>query len=221
MGSGSQAEAVNRLNESIDSVSGMIVKTDEQAQQVRTALEAMEKEIIEGNQSMEHMVSAVGDINANMQDIEKIIKSINDIAFQTNLLALNASVEAARAGVAGKGFTVVAGEVRNLAQRSADAVKETIRVLDNCRKAVSQGNRVADDTAAMLTEIKSHAGDVTQIAFKISDMTASQKEELQKVSAEVDLVTNEIQKTADAASENALAVRELSEHAGLLESLSR
>ena len=220
-GSGFQAEAMIRLTESIESVKTLVTDTDGQAQHVRDALKSMESEIIEGDRSMENMVQAVSDIDHNMQNIEKIIKSINDIAFQTNLLALNASVEAARAGSAGKGFTVVAGEVRNLAQRSADAVKDTIRVLDDCRNAVNRGNRVADETAEKLTAIKVHAGDVTRIAYDISQMTNSQRNELNKVSEDVNAVTDEIQKTADIANEGTSVVKELSEQAGRLQSLSR
>ena len=221
VGSGFQAEAIIRLSDSVDSVSKLIRDTDGQAQNVRDSLKVMEQEIIEGNTSMENMVNAVNDISANMQDIEKIIKSINDIAFQTNLLALNASVEAARAGAAGKGFTVVANEVRNLAQRSSDAVKETIRVLDNCQNAVNRGNKVAGDTAAMLNAIKSHAGDVTRIAFKISEMTAQQMTGLDKVNTEVNAVTDEIQKTADVANESSASVKELTEQAQMLQALSK
>ncbi len=114
-----------------------------------------------GDAEMGNMVRAMNDINESASSISKIIKAIDEIAFQTNLLALNAAVEAARAGKHGKGFTVVAGEVRNLAQRSAAAARETAEMIEGSIKKTEAGARIAKETSKALEEIRGrvHQGD--------------------------------------------------------------
>ncbi len=106
-----------------------------------------------GNNQMKELVSAMGSINKSADDIKKIIKVIDDIAFQTNLLALNANVEAARAGKYGKGFAVVAEEVRNLASRSSQSVKETTTMVEETIKNIKTVNDLVETTAKQLEEI--------------------------------------------------------------------
>jgi hypothetical protein len=107
----------------------------------------------DGQARMHDMSGAMSEINASAQQIAKIIKVIDEIAFQTNLLALNAAVEAARAGRHGKGFAVVAQEVRNLAERSAKAAKETAQLIEDSVAKVGQGVRIASDTRGALEVI--------------------------------------------------------------------
>ena len=106
-----------------------------------------------GQERMTELNGAMMQISTNAEETQKVIKTIDDIAFQTNLLALNAAVEAARAGVHGKGFAVVAEEVRNLAARSAKAARETADLINNSNSQINEGVVISEQTAEALSKI--------------------------------------------------------------------
>ena len=122
---GEQAASVEKMGASLEEMSSMTKRTSENSQQANDLARQSREAVEQGVTDMGHMNAAMAAIKDSSDDIAKIIKTIDEIAFQTNILALNAAVEAARAGEAGMGFAVVADEVRNLAQRSAQAAKET------------------------------------------------------------------------------------------------
>jgi len=163
----------------------------------------------EGDVKMKQLQRAMADINQASADISKIIKTIDEIAFQTNLLALNAAVEAARAGKHGKGFTVVAEEVRNLAQRSAKAAKETEDMIANSVKKTQAGTRIAEDTSRSLETIVEGSAKVTDLIKEIAAASKEQESAVDQINAGLVQIDNITQQNTATAEETASASTEL------------
>ncbi len=206
-------ESASSLEEISSSMNEMASQTSRNAENANLAngLAATARDAAEtGNARMQEMVKAMGEINDSGQNISKIIKTIDEIAFQTNLLALNAAVEAARAGQHGKGFAVVAEEVRNLAARSAKAASETAELIEGSVEKTEKGTQIAGQTAAALAEIVSGVGQVTDLVAEIAAASNEQAQGIAQVNqglSQIDQVTQ--QNTANA-EEGAAAAEELS-----------
>jgi methyl-accepting chemotaxis protein len=184
---------------SVDEVSSSAEETDAQVKANAAAAEKAAKSVGSaaefanmGAEKVRDMVSAMDGIKVSSQDIAKIIKVIDEIAFQTNLLALNAAVEAARAGQHGRGFAVVAQEVRNLAGRSAKAARETSDLIEDASGRVNAGVRIADETSEAFTGISEQINQVKQIVEEIERASAEQSRGV----AQISLAMGEIAKTA-------------------------
>jgi methyl-accepting chemotaxis protein len=172
-----------------ESISEIKKKTKENAELATRAAELasmMKQNADKGSVQMSEMINAVKEINQSSQNINNVIKVINDIAFQTNLLALNASVEAARVGEQGKGFAVVADEVRNLASRSATAANNSNAMIQESIARAELGVRIASETADSLANIVSGINDSNQIANEIASASNDQASSIEQVNQSIE-----------------------------------
>ena len=159
------------------------------------------------------------DITEKSNEISKIIKTIDDIAFQTNILSLNAAIEAARAGAAGKGFAVVADEVGNLAQKSAKAAQNTGVLIEEAIDAIAKGAKISDETANSLRNVSERTQTINQLIGEITSASESEAEGITQISIGMDQISSVVQSNTATAEESAAASEELSGQAQILNDL--
>jgi methyl-accepting chemotaxis protein len=167
---------------------------------------------------MNRMAGAIVEITKTSEETGKIIKTIDEIAFQTNLLALNAAVEAARAGVAGAGFAVVANEVRNLALRAAEAARNTNGLIENTINAVKQGSQLTSETQEAFRENVEVAVKVSQLIDEIASASQEQAQGIAQINGAVSEMDKVTQKSAANAEESAAVSEELTAQASQMKS---
>ena len=215
-GSSEQAASIEETSSSLEELSSMTkrnaensAKANELSKQTRTAAD-------KGVADMQEMNTAMAAIKASSDDIAKIIKTIDEIAFQTNILALNAAVEAARAGEAGLGFAVVADEVRNLAQRSAQAAKETASKIEGAISKTAQGVALSSKVSQALNDIVTKARQVDELAAEVAGASREQTEGIVQINTAVGQMDKVTQSNAASAEESAAAAQELNAQAELM-----
>ena len=211
-----QSSSIDELSSTILNISDHVQTTAQSALKVNEDAINVGLKIENSNLQMQEMVSAMNDINSKSQEISKIIRAIDDIAFQTNILALNAAVEAARAGQAGKGFAVVADEVRNLAQKSAEAAKNTNILIQDSILAVESGTKIADDTAKALHIVVEDSKNMISTINEISEASSQQSESISQVTMGIEQISSVVQTNAATAEESASVSEELSHQAQIL-----
>jgi methyl-accepting chemotaxis protein len=215
-GATEQAGSVEELTASIHEISAQTVQNAENADHAKQLAEAAKENAVMGNDKMKRMLQSMSDINIASNNISKIIKVIDDIAFQTNILALNAAVEAARAGQHGKGFTVVAEEVRRLAARSANAANETTDLIKDTIKSVEEGMSIANETAEALGKIVEGVAEAAQLVNSIAAASNEQSAAISQVNVGIGQVSQVVQATSATSEESASASEELASQAEIL-----
>ena len=218
-GATEQASSVEELAATVTEISNRVQQNAEHARKANSMADTVSDEMNTSNQKMQDMIQAMNDISHCSDEIGKIIKTIEDIAFQTNILALNAAVEAARAGDAGKGFAVVADEVRNLASKSAEASRSTASLIENSLRAVDSGTQIADETANSLKEAVEGVNAMHDIIVQISEASSTQADAISQISMGIEQISNVVQTNSATAQESAAASEELSGQSQLMKSL--
>ena len=212
-GATESASSLEEISSSVNQINGQSRQNAENATEANGLARQAAENAKTGNGQMEQLKEAMGSISYASDEIKKVVKVIDDIAFQINLLALNANVEAARAGKYGKGFAVVAEEVRNLAVRSAEAVKETTAMVDTSVSSIETGNALTDQTAGQLAEIVSGAVKVADFLEEIAAASKEQALAIDQITEGLSQVDQVTQANTASAEESAAAAEELSSQA--------
>ncbi|MFH0729859.1 MAG: methyl-accepting chemotaxis protein [Pseudomonadota bacterium] len=212
-GSSEQAASVEETSSSLEEISSMIKQNAGNAGQADSMMKGTGQIVAGANASMGELNVSMAEIAKASEETSKIIKTIDEIAFQTNLLALNAAVEAARAGEAGAGFAVVAGEVRNLAVRAADAARNTAGLIEGTVKKVSDGMALVKTTSDAFGKVAESAGKVGELVSEIAAASNEQAKGIEQVNAAVSQMDKVTQSNAAIAEESASASEELSAQA--------
>jgi methyl-accepting chemotaxis protein len=215
-GSSEQAASLEETSASGQEINSMAQRNTENSRSAAELVTQSQQKFIETNDSLEQMVIAMSEINASSDKISKIIKTIDEIAFQTNILALNAAVEAARAGEAGMGFAVVADEVRNLAQRCAQAAKDTAVLIEESIGKSHGGKIKVDQVAAAIRAITEESSKIKTLVDEINVGSQEQARGIDQIGKAISQMEQVTQGTAASAEESASAAEELTAQSATL-----
>ena len=218
-GAAEQASSVQELAATISDISNRVNQNADNARQASAAAGEVSTKMDVSKEKMQQMIQAMRDISTCSNEIGKIMKIIEDIAFQTNILALNAAVEAARAGAAGKGFAVVADEVRNLANKSTEASENIAALIENSLQAIENGTQIADDTAQSLIHAVNDVNEMAGIIEQISEVSSDQADSIAQLTVGIDQISNVVQTNSATAEESAAASEEMSSQSQLMKAL--
>lgn len=214
-----QASSIQQLSASMVEINEKVQSTAKNANDTNSITISLVKNIEESNRQMHEMLQSMSEIEKASKDIKNIIRAIDDISEQTNLLALNAAIEAARAGDAGKGFSVVADEVRNLANQSANAAKQTTELIEDSIKVVNTGKSLAYNTAQALSDVVYSVNKATEYVSKIALASEEQAHSIKQVNDGILQITDVVQSTSSIAEQSASASEELTSQAVILDEM--
>jgi len=224
-GATEQAASLEQTSASMVEMASMTRRNAEHSDSAATLMNEVDSRVQGFNQALGDMVASMASIEGSSQQVAKIIKTIDEIAFQTNILALNAAVEAARAGAAGMGFAVVADEVRNLAQRCAQAARDTSELIEQSIAKAGRGSAKVQQVATAISGITDSVSKVKDLVAEVSVASRHQAQGIDQVSQAMSQMERGTQNTAATAEETAAASEALSAQAestmAILERLDR
>ncbi len=215
-GASQQAAAVEETSASLEEVGAMIKQDADNARQADDLMKEANTVIQDADESMKKLTTSMHEISAASSQTQKIVKTIDEIAFQTNLLALNAAVEAARAGEAGAGFAVVADEVRNLAMRAAEAAKNTSNLIEGTVQKITTGNALVSETSESFYVASQSTTRIGTIISEIAGAASQQANAINQVTKAIHEIDTVTQANAAAAEESASASEELNAQAEMM-----
>jgi methyl-accepting chemotaxis protein len=218
-GSQQQASSLEETAASLEQITGTVKQSSTHARQVKQLAVDSQQTAVKGGEVVSSAVASMGEIATASKRIAEIIAVVDEIAFQTNLLALNAAVEAARAGEHGRGFTVVAAEVRNLAQRSSMAAKEIKTLIRESVQKVESGSELVNRSGATLLDIVASAKQVTEVIAEIAAAAQEQASGIEQVNRAVTQMDQVVQTTAAETEELSATAQSLAGQAGELQVL--
>ena len=218
-GSSEQAASLEETSASSEEINSMARRNTENSTAAAGLVTQSQQKFVQANLSLENMVGAMGEINSSSDKISKIIKVIDEIAFQTNILALNAAVEAARAGEAGMGFAVVADEVRSLAQRCAQAAKDTAGLIEESIARSNGGKTKVDEVAVAIRTITEESNRVKTLVDEVNLGSQEQARGIEQIGKAITQMEQVTQRTAANAEESAAAAEELTAQSEVLKDI--
>jgi methyl-accepting chemotaxis protein/methyl-accepting chemotaxis protein-1 (serine sensor receptor) len=218
-GASEQAAALEETSASTQEITARTHKNADSARSAAGLMQDTARKIVGGNQRLDEMVHSMDAINSSSAKISKIIKTIDDIAFQTNILALNAAVEAARAGEAGMGFSVVADAVRTLAQRSAQAARDTSSLIEESIHTSTAGSAKLNQVSSAISEITHDSVTVKDIVDEMSLDSQAQNHDLDQITTALGQMEQVTQQIAANAEESAAASEQLNAQADSLHAI--
>lgn len=216
-----QNQSAEELVHEVSHVKDRLADVTESSGRTRSQTEEITRRVRSANEQMAALSSAMDNISDNAQQITKIAKDIEDIAFQTNILSLNASVEAARAGAAGKGFAVVANEVKRLATKSAEAAQSATEMVNNTKAIIQTGVELTADTAGSLRAISDVSGQITAISDQLAAAVQGQEKALAVMEERIAAISDIADRNLQNAGETERSSGSLAKEAEVLQSQVR
>lgn len=213
-----QADSVRDLSGAIDLASDLVVQNDRKTKEATGISDRVRADAQISSEKIRQLVESVEEIRTSSQQVSRVIKTIDDIAFKTNILALNAAVEAARAGEAGKGFAVVANEVRQLALSSATAVTESKLLIESTIHKTEDGSRISNEASETFHQIISEVDEILNLILEISAASEQQMMGIAHVRAEITQISQSASSNAEISAQSSGASHAMRENADTLKS---